>query len=341
MNVPRKQDSPPRGPATVEGKTSGQDEGSWYPWSFFLVDVTQLLGILQLPFALLPIATKALASDSANSSDEEEDEAASSFLKKARNLSSSQRRSACVLCSAGVRSCNGRALREFHEGDGTGTFFRDDPEGWIRNGLWCLDENMLPLEAVQSASVGFVQCSILEFERNSIGLHEQDAKIVPWVYVGTGSYRKDIERWRAGFWLRDMQDGYALKRSDLSQQWLKMCPGASVPDPVFRFLATPNSELRREAELFMRQIEGADTAVSSSHIQPPSQFKYGPLYRSQWRVRKRLTGADRQQITNRLWSEQNPGGTVWKHPQSKPRSQDAEFWFLHEADFLKVKDAKN
>jgi hypothetical protein len=339
MNGEPKPSESPSDIVTLESSTPLED-GSWFPWSFYVIDVRRLLGILRLSQTVLPTATRALASVSMNSSGLEVHHDATSFLKKARGLTSSQRRNACVLCSAGVRNCNGRALRVVKDDKGVGTSFRDDPNGWIRNGLFCLDDDVLPLVSNQVIGGRFMQCSMLEFELDPV-VSQNQVKLVPWVYSGNGSHQKAIDKWRAGFWLRDIREGYELIRSEVNQRWLRMCPGASVPDPVFRFLVTPNARLRSEAELFMRRIDGADAAVSSSSQDGrPSAFRWGPWRGSLAELKGKLMGNKRRSINRRIWSEQNPQGSIWKHPRFKPKDRDAEFWFSVEADFLKACDAK-
>lgn len=246
-------------------------------------------------------------------------------------------------------------------------WFSDDPVGWIRNGLAAIDPRVLPslFAATGSPAAWILPCPAFEIEPCKI---TEDREIttatIPALNVGGYSANTEIAEWRARFWMGDIVDGYALGGKQIQAAWLQQVPGASEPDPVYRFLNSPSIELRSEALRFLRQVDSkgqrseedrqeakappsdrddqGDVPLSLSRTDKPSRGAWAhteppPIEDRWWQAHlegslKELSGAIGE--TRPTLEQRNRKGTLWLMQIHTKRYR---VWFRSKAEYDEAK----
>jgi hypothetical protein len=263
---------------------------------------------------------------------EEDADSRKDWVERITRLTPSDRLSCCGHSKASVRIVEGRALfleqdflcsEQDHEDK---LLFGSDPIAWIRNGLWALDQRVLPSLLSLIGLSGLRPCPAMIIQPCELpGGRKITAPTIPAVYVGTLGVNKEIDRWRAIFWFREIREGYALAGKELHASWVQRAPGASEPDPVYRFLLKPCEDLRNEALLFLRHAHGKvqgskDTGGSSVHTDPPpeNQGWRGPIEGQLAEL------AERIHTTEKTLKTMSMRGTLWLR---KVAGQRFQVWF--------------
>jgi hypothetical protein len=174
------------------------------------------------------------------------------FAQRLKELTSKERLSCCGHSEANVQLVEGRPLLldPWHEGD---LLFGDDPIAWIRNGLHAIDRRVLRSLPPMVPVSDFLPCPALTIQPCELpGGRKITTPTIPALYIGLHPVNQVIDEWRAHFWFRDIQDGYARAGERLQERWLQRVPNTSEPDPVYRFIREPSERLRDEALIFLR-----------------------------------------------------------------------------------------
>lgn len=302
---------------------------SGFPWAFFQVEVPLLLRHAGLPPDFGPRARRLLVNRPMTL-----DRGDAAFLKAIERLTDEQRRSCCWLNNAGVYKRDGHALFsnpwKLEE-----TLFQDNPIGWIKNGLFCIDDSCLPLSD-GNVGMNYARCTSLEFAPTTAIAESIGDAITPWIYTVDSDFRIAIRTVRAWHWLCEIKDGYKALGSELSRAWLAKAPTAPLPDPVYRFLNRPSVRLKREAENFMNLVIG-ETAICGAPTDCPPHFKHGPVVCSKRDLSLALTGKYRSSYVDTVFlSLKNPGGSIWQRPDANKNQHKHEYWFRDEKEYRRV-----
>jgi hypothetical protein len=240
---------------------------SW-PWDVEIVDLSALHRTINLSQVsleetlrlLVDLADESLKAKLAGNENlppvvmltDKEAKLRSTFAQRIAELLSLERLNCCGHSKANVQ-LSGRPLLlgPGHEGE---LLFGDDPIAWIRNGLHAIDARTL--SSLDSWGIGIgslLPCPTLRIELRETEGHRITSPTIPALYIGLRPVNQVIDEWRATFWLRDIQEGYALAGEQLQAHWRGRVPGTSELDPVYRFIREPSERLRDEALLFLRQ----------------------------------------------------------------------------------------
>ena len=168
-------------------------------------------------------------------------------VQRITEMTPGERGGCCSISRFPVRLVEGRALL-YNVRNPDECLYPNDAIGWIQNGLSAIPEAFFSAEQKEVDSSGYqwlLPCPAFE-------IHAQETSR-PALYIGRGLVNAMLGAWRTGFWMDDIEAGYTAAKGEIQAAWARQVPGASEPDPVYRFLNNPGEKLRREALLFLRR----------------------------------------------------------------------------------------